>query len=77
MSDTARPRPPWLGPTPFNSYWEYGDGLRVADAWESIPWQDRRLSLYDVHTNALRGSRKDLRAMRQFYINLTTERLKS
>lgn len=70
-------RPDWLGPTPFSAYWMYGDGIRVCNAWEAIPWRDRRFCLYDVHTNALRGSKADLRVMRQFYINLTTERLKS
>lgn len=72
-------RPEWLGPTPFNSYSEYSptNGLHACIAWDAIPWQDRRFCLYDVHTNALRGSKADLRTMRQFYINLTTERLKS
>lgn len=73
-------RPDWLGPTPFNSWKEYSpaDGLRACYAWELIPWQIRNSqSLFDTHTNALRGSKADLRAMRQFYINLTTERLKS
>lgn len=75
-------RPPWLGPTPFDSYQEYAPAAKrvrdISDAWASIPWQVRGgNSLYDAHTNALRGVEADLEAMRQFYINLTTERLKS
>lgn len=71
-------RPDWLGAVAFNSYYEYvsdGRSLHVARAWESIPWQERRYCLHDVHTNALQGSRRDLRVMRQFYINLATERI--
>lgn len=69
-------RPAWLGPTLFNSYYEYGDD--ACDAWQAVPLGMRgEYALYYAHLNALRGSRKDLRAMRQFYINLTTERLKS
>ena len=70
-------RPTWLGPTPFNSYHEYtpDNGMIACLAWEAVPWQVRRFCLYDVHTNALNGSRKDLRAMQRFYINLVTMRL--
>lgn len=69
-------RPDWLGAMPFASYREYGSPISaVHRAWEAVP--DRRQSLYDTHRDALLGWDKDLDQMRQFYINLTIERLKS
>lgn len=68
-------RPAWLGATPHSSYFEYG--THASEAWNSIPLAERNeYALYYAHVNALRGSKKDLRAMKQFYLNLTTLRLK-
>ena len=81
MSDTTRPKPPWLGPTPFNSFVQYSGHTRelwnnkAFKAWSAV--LNKRECLHDTHKAALEGDPVSLELMRQFYINLTTERLKS
>lgn len=71
-------RPAWLGPEPLNSFEQYGgvgQRQRASDAWQMVPGKTQ--CLHDTHDAALGGDPFSLEQMRQFYINLTTERLKS